>query len=189
MENMKGGSIMVASRPTHRDSTILLSVAQKVLAAMPSGTIADSDTENALNDIVNALRREAPGFDEYRMTRYLEESGWACDRTIMDAFDIAGGEAFHAVREATKQWVRANSIKPRLSVGAQVKVMARAATMAKEEFDGEVVTVDAEQAAYTVMIPALGHVREGNGTHGIIFHFEELHPLATPAEEFCLEPS
>lgn len=180
---------MTTARPTHRDPAILAAVALKVLEAMPAGTITERNREGAIADITRALRSEAPAFDEYRLTKQLEECGWDCDRGIMDAFEVASGEAFQCVREATKQWVTANSIKPRLAVGAQVKLMVRARSFAKEEFEGEIVAVDADQANYTVMIPALGHVREGSGTHGIIIQFEELHPLASPAEEFQLELS
>lgn len=180
---------MPTTRPSHRDHAILTAVAHKILLAMPAGTVTEGDEESAITDICKALRNEAPGFDEYRLTRHLENCGWSCDRTIMDAFEVASGEVSQLVREATRLWVRSNSIKPRLTIGEQVKVMTRSTSRIKQEFDGEVVTVDADHATYTVMIPALGHVREGTGTHGVIVNFEELHPLATPTEEFQLELS
>lgn len=178
-------------RPNWRDESILSAAAKKVLEAMPAGTVGDGQDDGAIADIVRALRSEAPAFDEYCLARYLEQHcSWDCDRDVMMAFETAGAEVTQAVREATVEWVRRNGIKPRLAVDANVKVMVRSpAALAKQEYDGVIVRVDPEQAAYTIMIPALGHVREGSGCHGVILSFEELHPLAVPVEEFQLEPS
>lgn len=175
-----------SARPSFRDDGILAKVARKVLQSMPKGTVAAGDEEGAAADIYQALRHEAPVFDEYGLARYLESNGWCCDRSLVDAFEIASGEVWQLVREATRDWVRSNDIRPRLAIGAQVKIMDPSTVRAGQEFDGEIVAVDAEHGAYTVMIPALGHVREGVGTHGYIVNFEKLHPLATPAEEFQL---
>jgi hypothetical protein len=176
-------------RPTCNDPELLAVAARAILQAMPAGTVAENDEAAAIADIVRALRIEAPAFDEYRLTRQLENCGWDCNREIVDAFEIASGEIHQAVRKATKAWVVANRIKPRLEVGAEAKVMARGSSFVKQQYDGEVVAVDVDHATYTVMVPALGHVREGQGTRGVIVHFEDLHPLAMPVEEFQLEPS
>lgn len=177
------------TRPSAQDAEILTAVAQNILRAMPKGTIVEGEEDDAIADIIRALREEAPELDEYRLTRRLEEYGWSCDMAIVGAFEIASGDVWQSVREATRIWIRSNGIKPRLTIGAQVKVMARSTTRTKQEFDGEVVAVDADHGTYTVMISALGHVREGAGIHGIIVNFEDLHALATPAEEFQLELS
>jgi len=179
---------MSITRPSYRDPEILAVVARAILAEMPPDTVTEGEEESALSDIVKALHDEAPGFDAYRLAKNLDDRGWICDREIVEAFEIASGQSFQAVREATEQWVRTNSIRPRLGVGDQVKrLMTRHHTFSgKRAFDGEVVAVDAEHATYTVMIPALGHVRDGVGVHGTVINFEELHSIVAPVEEFQL---
>jgi hypothetical protein len=41
-------------------------------------------------------------------------------------------------------------------------------------WEGEIVKIDDELATYLVFCPAAGHVREGLGTHGVIFPFEDV---------------
>lgn len=180
-------TLLGTERPHYGEPSLLHAVARKVLDAMPVGTASQGNEEDAIADIEAALRSEATGFDEYRMTRYLDDRGWMCDSTIVDAFSIVKGEMSQAVRNATALWVKQHHVKPRLDIGASVKVLAWEANQGELEYEGEVVSIDAEQAKYTVMIPALGHVRTGCGTHGLIVPFEKLHEVGAPADVFQLD--
>jgi len=68
-----------------------------------------------------------------------------------------------------KKWVMINEITPKYKLGEQVSFTYR-----REDFQGEVTNIDTEYAQYTIFIPSKGHVKEGVGTHGTIYDFEEV---------------
>lgn len=72
--------------------------------------------------------------------------------------------------EVVESWVVRNGLKPEFKVGDRVKVPHRAKS---EPVVGDVYEIDAKRAQYRVYVESLGHVREGNGTHGLIIGFED----------------
>ena len=68
--------------------------------------------------------------------------------------------------------MKAHGITPGVAVGDQV-VITRSHPKQKGQ-RGEVVEVDAKRARCTVMVPAQGHVKAGNGTRGWVVNAEEV---------------
>lgn len=169
------------NRPSLSSDGILRAVAEKVMEQMPTSIGMSNDD---IEVIELAISNEAPVCDEYRMARHLDRHGWDCDMSVIEALSVTSGEVYDALREATKTWVTSNQIKPRLKIGDVAKVMLYEGRGPKKEYEGEVVRIDADLATYTICVPAIGHVKEGVGTHGVLIPYEDLHPLATPVEEF-----
>jgi len=111
--------------------------------------------------------------DGYEMAKELEDRyGWDADSELVDVLD---GASFYGPRKkAVMAWIRDNAITPKLSIGQVVK--AKQGKYSKEINEGEIVKID-EGGIYIVMIPALGHVREGIGTHGCCLAWEDVEAL------------
>lgn len=171
-------------RPSHRTKSILDAAAREIVSAIPN---LGGDFEANISDVSQALASNAPVFDGYRIARELEQSHhWECDMAIVEELDTASAVVSQLVRNLTAEWVEKNAIRPKLRVGEATSVETYDNSNRRGRFDGEVLVIDEKHATYTIMIPALGHVREGQGTHGIIVPYEQLHDLAAPAEEFAL---
>lgn len=109
--------------------------------------------------------------DAYARARYLERyHDWAPDEALVELLASASPGVAH--RQVLATWVTANGLTPRLGLGARVTV--REFSTAHE---GEIVDVDLAHGTYTVMIPSLGHVREGVGTHGHVLTWEVVEAL------------
>jgi hypothetical protein len=171
-----------SKRPSQRSPEILEAAAVELLK-----TLADKDTPHtdpsAVDQVAKALNGSS-SWDGYDICRELESRFyWQPDAQMVDTFDGAFSVILQAHRAKVASWVSEKDIRPQKAVGDVVDVTYRG-----ESYQGEITAVRTETAEYTVMIPALGHVREGLGTHGMTFKFEEIHPLAEPAEEFELRP-
>lgn len=126
--------------------------------------------------------RQKPGHFKYEICRELEQRyHWQPDANMVETFDDAFSAVHQAHKKVVTEWVASAGIKPQRAIGDEVNVTYRGT-----EYVGEIVQVEEATAQYTVMIPALGHVREGPGTTGAIFKFEDIHELAEPPEEFAL---
>jgi hypothetical protein len=171
-------------RPGYRSDDVLEAAARELVQSMPD---INGDIESHVAAIAKVLKEGSPTFDGYRLARSLEESyGWDADMDLAQSLDAASVIVGALVREATARWVAANSIRPKKAIGDMVSVETRNNEGRRGTYTGEIVAIDEAHAAYTVMIEALGHVREGTGTHGIIVPYETLHELADPPEEFVL---
>ena len=161
-------------RPTWQNETILATVAHEIVAEIPD--VARDAT--AYIDVVKALKNHAPFWDAYLLARYLDDHfSWICNAESVEACEMARGAIAIHLGRAVATWVTAYGIQPRYKVGNSVRITTRGPDRHEHEYDGEVVGVDGAHAEYTVMIPALGHVRSGLGAHGIRVPFEQLHPL------------
>lgn len=173
-----------ASRPTRHSKAVLEAAARRLA---PSLANTNDPDEGMIQTIARVLEQEAPWFDAYQMTKRLDDDyGWGCNSDTVDACECASSIVNELVRHETVAWVKKCDIRPRQKLGDQVSVTTRDGSGTPGTFTGEIVQIDSDQATYVVMIPALGHVREGLGTYGIRVHYEQLHELATPPEEFEL---
>ncbi len=159
-------------RPAISSDTILRTVAGEIAALLPNlGEV----TDETISDLVSALRHESPFFDAYKMARHLEQfHHWDCDADTVDACETAWASVLEHHRKEVSNWVAANSIRPKKSLGDKVRVLTRGPDRTQQEYEGEIARIDADQAIYSVMIPKLGHVRDGVGTHGTLFNFEQV---------------
>lgn len=80
------------------------------------------------------------------------------------------------------EWIRDSHIQPQRKLNDKVRFAYR-----DEKVAGEIVGIDTERGRYTVYVEALGHVKSGHGTLGIVVDFETIHPLARPSSDFSLE--
>lgn len=168
------------SRPSNRSDEILTCAAQQLLTELGDKEIPPEDSR-AVEQLVKAMKY-CSSLDGYEICRELERSHyWSPDSQMVDVFDGAFSAVHQVHRAKVADWVASNGIRAQKAIGDQVEVLYRGQTHL-----GEIVKISAETAEYTVMIPALGHVREGLGTHGTIFKFEDIHPLGEPVEEFEL---
>lgn len=105
--------------------------------------------------------------DGYKMAKALEDRhGWDGDADLVDILE--GADFYGAERTAVLAWIRDNDVTPAFEVGKQVKIKVG---REKTVHDGEIVTVT-EDGNYCVMVPELGHVRKGLGTHGLLYAWE-----------------
>jgi hypothetical protein len=133
------------------------------LAEWNGGELSDEERASAL--------RLLPGMvylDTYEMAREFERDGWNADSGLVDALDGWDFLLRRAHLAAVREWISANDVRPRLAVGAVVNVPRDPGVT------GEIARVDEHEGAYLVRIDAHGHVREGLGTHGRIFAWEEV---------------
>lgn len=160
-----------SQRPSAHAKEILIAAATQLLKNLNDSDLPHTD-QSAVEQLADAIRSSG-SMDGYDICRELDRfSSWQPDAAMVEAFDLAVFEVDRVHKVKVKEWVQAHGIKPQRSLGDQVEVKYRG-----KPYSGEVTSIDAETACYTVMIPDLGHVREGLGTHGTIFKFEDIHPL------------
>lgn len=133
----------------------------------------DEESEPDREALAGDLMKVVSGWDDgFEIAKKLERRfHWDGNSSLVDILD--GLDFYGAHGAALIRWIEENGIVPRLEVGAQVKVHRTDAAI----HDGEIRAIDAKRGTYTVMIPALGHVREGLGTHGSILDWDEVEAL------------
>lgn len=178
----------MSNRPRYSDEGLALQVAQKLLPRVRRWAEEQGTEEELQRELAAAIHRSAPLFEPDEIAQYLEKRYlWASDETLVDILDAVDSEAHAVHTEAVAEWVKSNGIRARKAIGDIVDVQPRATDPELVQLKGEIVSINEEQATYSVFVPGRGHVRTGLGTHAHILPFEEFHGLATPAEEFELQ--
>lgn len=103
----------------------------------------------------------------FRMARNLDNDGWDVNDDLTDVLSDAQAYGHMAHNAVVAEWVAKYDIRPPLPIGARVRCKVQ-----RVEHVGEVTAIDAKRATYTVLVEALGHVRDGNGTHGVVLPYE-----------------
>lgn len=156
-------------RPTWTSPSVLKAAAAEIAALIPD--ICDSD--EAIGQLADALRYESPAFDAYKIARHLEQfHSWECDMSVVEACETAWPTIHEHLRKEVATWVVDCAIQPQHELGDLVRINTWGPNGKRGDFDGEIVKIDLSQAIYTVMIPELGHVREGIGCSGLLLPFE-----------------
>lgn len=155
-------------RPNYSSPEILLMAANGLMPqVMQWGKFSDDEAPEIAEQVVKALKSDTDG---YHRAKYLEDRfSWDSDSElveIMESDDIYG-----ATRNAIKAWIRDNAITPAFEIGKQVSV--RADRRQSEMLIGKIRSLT-EDGMYCVMVPALGHVESGLGTHGLLFPWEDV---------------
>lgn len=170
----------INQRPTLRSPDILRATAIELIKDLRDKEF-DPDDEGCISSVIEAMRSSGD-LDGYRICKELDSRfGWVPDAHMVDVMDAAFGVSHREHTKLVKEWVEQNAIRPRNGIGDKVEVDYRGHKVA-----GEITAVDAATATYTVMIPSLGHVKDGFGTRGKVVNFEQLHELGEPPEEFEL---
>lgn len=163
---------LVVPRPTENDDDVVrrhMALIRPRVAAYLSQHSARVDLDQAMADIEEAMDCEDDG---YRIASSLEDAGWNVNADLVAEMDSLVAERDDALAEAEAEWARVHGSALSLVVGAQV-VIVGGHPGAKGQF-GEVVEIDVECAKCTVMVPALGHVRTGCGTLGLVLNMEDV---------------
>ena len=159
-------------RPNRMSDEVLAEVANRlmprVLQWLNMGQDNAEEVLETAKDLINVLEYSSDG---YKMAKELEDRhGW--DEVDSDLVDILeGADYYGTLQTALRAWVKDNDLKPRLEVGEVVTV--KKVSSEGSEHRGEIVNIG-DDGTYTVMIPALGHVRQGTGPGviGTIFAWE-----------------
>lgn len=125
----------------------------------------DREAQEVAGQILKVLEYSRDG---YEMAKSLEERFyWDSDAELVDILE--GADWHSANRSAVMAWIKDNNITAKLEVGRLVEVK----TSPRESVlrSGEIAQIY-EDGNYCVMVPELGHVREGLGTHGLVFAWE-----------------
>lgn len=148
-------------RPYFIDDDVFSSSVDKLLpSVMKWGGFPENEIEEVRNDLLFALMTGDPESLEARAARHdtgMEE--------LLEGADYSG-----CYERAVKAWIKDNNIVPALPVGQQVKIKDQQHT---EMLDGKICSIS-DHGKYCVMVPAMGHVESGLGTHGIMIPWEEV---------------
>lgn len=160
-------------RPTLQSDEVLAMVADKLMPSIEGWLMLDAEDDQHemavkeyADDLLLALEVSRDG---YKMASYLDDRhGWDSDAELVDILE--GADFYGCERIAVMAWVNDNDVKPKYETGAQVKIKIR---RDPKEYTGEVTHIR-EDGTYTVCIEELGHIKQGIGTHGMVFKWEEL---------------
>lgn len=166
-----GGFYTGRPRPNSQSDEVLAEVANKLMPRVAQWLQLDEEDEEYqlqlkeyANDLLKALGVSRDG---YKMANYLDDQcGWDVDSELVDIMD--GADFYGCERQAVMAWIKDNDLKPKFEVGTMVTVRL---SRDDAEYMGEIISIG-DDGTYTVMIPALGHVRQGIGIHGNIFKWE-----------------
>lgn len=152
-------------RPGRSDDAISKRAAELLLPAVQEWLGEEAD-DRTLPELIKATRIYDEG---YEIARALEMRGYSPDAELVEILDDMSYCRYQAHEEAVKDWVKAHDLSLDLSVGTAVSIVVNGKFHTGEIRDRKEAT-----AQYTVMVPALGHVRDGLGTHGLIVGFEQV---------------
>lgn len=152
------------SRPTGRDESVIRKAAELSLPEFKRwANEASGSDEVMLNDLLACIRW---GHDGYARAKRIEIYGYEPDAELVEILDSI--DVWRAEREAVAKWVKEFDVKAPFPIGALVVIAGGS---------GEIMAHDEAQGTSTVFVEAMGHVREGNGTHGLIVAWEKLKAL------------
>lgn len=126
------------------------------------------DLDDAMEEVRRAMQYASDGF---QIADSLSSRGWHADEELVELMGWLARQRSDARRELEAKWVRENRVKPALAVGATVTVLSGAGP--HNGCVGEVTAIDEVYGRYTVLVPTLGHVRSGIGTHGFVVNYED----------------
>lgn len=92
------------------------------------------------------------------------------DSSLVELLDEIWYIGYEAIETLQKEWISVEQIDPLHSVGDQVKVNQK-----NNIYSGTITRIDFLVGKYTINIPDLGHVPQGQmGTQGIILNWEDI---------------
>jgi hypothetical protein len=158
-------------RPKRHDKAILRQAAEALVPEVEEW-IGESISDQERERLVSTLASRC-GDDAYDIARELERDGYTPDSHLVEILD--GFDTYRIHAEAVRVWIAETGAAPKLAIGATVAIPAR--MREHEGVVGEIAAINERSGEYTIYCAALGHVREGLGTHGLIFSWEEIEAL------------
>jgi len=154
-------------RPNYSSPEVLVMVVDRLLPqVMQWGKFRVDEAPEIAEQVMKALKN---GTDGYHRAKYLEDRfSWDSDSELVEVME--SDDFYGAARDAIKAWIRDNAIVPAFEAGRQVSVKVRRLS---EMVTGTIRSLT-EDGMYCIMVPALGHVESGLGTHGLLFPWEDV---------------
>jgi hypothetical protein len=162
----KYGAVMTspAKRPQSSDIVVRRAAAMALMPKITQWLGKDYDPSQA-EDFIGDLTGVLNSYDDgYTMAKNLEHKHWLCDSDLVEILDDGAHMVYRAHDRLVKVWVKTHKIPLALGLGTRVQT---------PDGPGEITEHHAENAKYTVFMPAKGHVRTGVGTHGHIVLAED----------------
>lgn len=187
-----------SKRPQQSDRWVARCVAEELYRMLceelPDDFSADADDREEAIEQLAAVAD--PWNDGYQIARDLERRySWDCDKAVADVLDEVSSIAYDAVDQAVVAWVAATKPAPPFQPGTMVVVKhklrdvvgeivdvaasdaaenARPVKPGTKRFESKSAERYAARAQYLVYVESLGHVRSGQGTHGLIVAWEDV---------------
>lgn len=160
----------IPPRPTEVDPReVALRLLPDVLAWMrgDNGRMLDPDQ---VDSVTKQLADVLDGYsDGYALARDLDREGWIPDSELVEILDNAQ-HLWNAVEEDNvAAWVERYNVQCPFVEGQPIEFRTSRAPV---YLLGEVTDIYAKHAKVVVFCQSLGHVREGNGTRGVIVPYE-----------------
>lgn len=168
------GTAYQRPRPKRHDAAIRRQAAEALVPEIEEW-LGESISGPECEELVRTLS-SCCGDDAYDIARELERGGYTPDSSLVEVLD--GFDTYRIHADAVRLWIAETGATPKLSIGATVAIPVKMAE--HNGVVGEIIAINERHGEYTVFCAALGHVREGLGTHGLIFPWEEIE-AATPA--------
>jgi hypothetical protein len=134
----------------------------------------EDDLDSVVKDVARAMRYASDG---YQVGKRLEECGWDVDASLVATLDSLVSQRSEALAHLESQWVRENGVTVPFSIGNAVRIVSKDSSKSHGQV-GEVTKVYPKHARVLVRVEALGHVREGNGTHGLVLNVEDVETVS-----------
>lgn len=158
------------SRPTIHDPEILDLVAEKLVDCV---TLESDDEREDVKEQLREALSACLSTDGYVLGKYLDQyMGWEVDSELVDELSEADHITHKVHQDFIRKWIEDNNINPRFRVGDTVSVVRK-----QDRAVGEIISIDHQRGKYTIFVEAFGHVRKGNGSHGIIMDWEVIEKL------------
>ena len=161
------------NRPTEKDEAVKILAAVEV-ENMLQKWFKDSaeEPEYDLKEVARYLIERPSYKNGYELAKDIEsEFGfYGIDADLVETLDSVGYAVNKAVIAETKKWVEENKIVCPFPIGQKVMVK-------KDKEEGEVNKIYEGEAKVCVFMPQKGHVREGTGSHGCVYKYEDVEPV------------
>jgi len=153
-------------RPARNAPEVIAIAAEKLLPdVMEWRGKGDYYQDKILNSIKKAIRYETDG---YAIAKSIDDNGvLEPDSELVEILDQASSYLHTAFSELCTEWVNQNNLTGP-AIGAKVTC-----TKYSKEGQGEIIRNDKDGRSL-VYFEALGHVKEGQGCHGIFIYWENL---------------
>ena len=175
------------NRPTIFDADIQSEVAQQLLPSLikwlqaRGEEICDEEEKKHVTEEVAKAIDTAVSYDSYKIARELDDAGWFADGDLVSLLERALSFAIGCHDRKTRKWVQDEGIVAGIAVGTTVRVYDRGGRLIV--YEGTIIRVDPSKARYLIFSEKLGHVQQGQGSHGRWEACELVEPVEPANEE------
>jgi hypothetical protein len=157
-------------RPTRLSDTVKPKILKQLADLLGSWHESLRDHE-VCEYVYNNYMYEHNGFE---IAKALDDKFYVSpDASLVEILEEVWYLGYRAIEEAQAYWILSEQIDPKYNINDQVKVKKD-----NKIYNATIRSVDNKTGKYTVNIPDLGHVPEGQlGTQGIVLNWEDIDNL------------